>query len=31
MDKYPGGIKVTGSTIRLFCRVHTLLHHCYCT
>jgi len=31
MDKYPGSIGVTGSTTRLSCRVHTLLHHCYYT
>lgn len=31
MDKYPGGIGTIGSTTRLSCRVHTLLHHCYYT
>lgn len=31
MDKYPGSMGVTGSTTRLSCRVHTLLHHCHYT
>ena len=31
MDKYPGSIGTIGSTTRLFCRVHTLLHHCHYT